>query len=59
MTLFKLTAVDEKVMSTSERSFENSPVLQRWVCWESRVSPKGTTEPPQLPFHSSLRDCLP
>jgi hypothetical protein len=57
--LIKFTPADENGFPTSERSIENSPVLQHWVGSMSGFSPVGTAEPSQFPFQSSLRDSFP
>ena len=49
--IFKVTTVDETDLSTSERSIESSPALQRWVGRSSSLSPVGTTETPEI-LHS-------
>jgi len=54
-----VATVNENDLSTSERSIENSPALQRWVDRSSRLSPVGTAESSPYLFHSSLRDLLP
>ena len=41
---FRRATANENGLSTSERSSENSPALQRWVPGPSKSSPGGTAE---------------